>query len=647
MLAGLVAWGMAPQAGQVAPPAAAQNTARAVLLGRVVDADTGQPVGDAVVTVIVRPAGSPPAAPNARSGGPGTNQLRVLTTSEGRFVVRDVPAGAATLTVASPGYINASYGQTRPEGPAQTLTIDPGTRVREVTMRIWRSAALSGVITNDAGEPLPGVMVRAMRRGFTRGQPTFTARNTQQTDDRGVFRLGGLTPGDYIVSVPQTMVSGPAGVMDGLIQAAMQGNITQNSAAFMEMALSGGAMASVGIRMGDMIVGTQSGGVPQPDGKGGWRAYASRYAPGVDVSSAATMFTLKSGEERAGVNVTLPLLPTVTISGVVMGPTGPAANIGVRLRHAAESMVVDAMSDVAAATTRADGSFLMAGVPQGSYVLRVVRPARPAAPTAAQLAEIPEEMRASMAAMFAQSPNDNRTLFAQAPLTVERDVTDLAITLGAGATVAGRVEFQGAQAPSNLNQLAITLTPLSLDWTASGSAFLGQTGRVSDDGTFVTAGSPPGRYALTLQGGRAPSGFFLKSIVINGRDVTYDAFDLDDRDITGAVVTFTNRASALNGTVQAAAGAADAGATVVVFPAAWREWVSGGMNTGVLRVTRAAEAGTFTMEGLPPREYLVVAVSNTDAVDTQDPATFERLARVATAVTLGDGETRTVALRVQ
>jgi len=146
----VVAW--APQVPQ-APPATA------VLLGQVVDAETGAPVTDVVVQMAIRAA------------APGANQIRLLTGADGKFVVRDVPVGNVQLSVSGAGYVNGGYGQTSPGGPVQPFVITADAKVADVKIRLWRTATISGVVTDERGEPRPGIEVRAMRRTFVRGQP--------------------------------------------------------------------------------------------------------------------------------------------------------------------------------------------------------------------------------------------------------------------------------------------------------------------------------------------------------------------------------------------------------------------------------------------------------------------------------------------
>jgi uncharacterized protein (DUF2141 family) len=571
----------------------------------------------------------------------------VLTTGEGRFVVRDLPAGVVNMTVVAAGYINGSYGQTRPGGAPEPLRIRPGEAALTARIRIWRTSSISGIVRDGQGEPLPGQQVRALFRSFQRGQPRVAVRATAVSDDRGAYYLSGLQPGDYLVSVAQTMVSMPAAMLDTMLTSVMGGDMS-GAMALADVAMSGGAIAANGTRIGDMVVGTPTGGVPRPGEDGRWLVLAGRLAPSAETSAEATMITLGTGEVRSGVDITLPYERTVSVSGRILGPNGPVADLPVRLQFAREDLVSDSSADVASATTRKDGTFTMPAVPRGAYVLRAMRAARPSV-SAAQLAQVPEEMREMMQKMLGAPGEDPRTLYADMPITVSGDVKDVALTLSAGATVSGRFEFLGTGKPPGMTGVRISLTALDGRWSSQGMLPMAMAGAATEvnatDMTFTTAGQPPGRYAVTL----APAnltGWFVRSIVVNGQDVTYSPLELGNRDLTGMVITYTDKSSSIGGQVQLGE-AARTGATVVLFPRAWREWIAGGMHSSLSRSLRTVETGAFALNGIPPHEYLIAAVPNEDAPDMQDPTVFEALERIATPVRVMEGDSQRVSPRLQ
>src|SRR5262245_16855825 len=102
---------LARQDQKVVEPAKHFKTQRgpsALVLGRVVDATTNQPIANAVVSLGVR------AQPTSSN---------VYTTDAGYFVFRDLPAGSYPLTVVASGYLSGGFGQRRPGGPTQPLSL--------------------------------------------------------------------------------------------------------------------------------------------------------------------------------------------------------------------------------------------------------------------------------------------------------------------------------------------------------------------------------------------------------------------------------------------------------------------------------------------------------------------------------------------
>jgi subtilisin family serine protease len=144
----------------------------------------------------------------------------------------------------------------------------------------------------------------------------------------------------------------------------------------------------------------------------------------------------------------------------------------------------------------------------------------------------------------------------------------------------------------------------------------------------------------------------FKSAILDGRDLSESPFDLT-RDISGVVLTFTDRWSGLGGTVQ---GAGADGATIVVFPTNSEGWTNYGLNPRRLRSARAtgvgtfgskSERGDFSLSSLPPGDYYVAAIPEEDSVRWRDPKVLETLALVATHVTVIEGEHKMVDLRVK
>jgi hypothetical protein len=168
--------------------------------------------------------------------------------------------------------------------------------------------------------------------------------------------------------------------------------------------------------------------------------------------------------------------------------------------------------------------------------------------------------------------------------------------------------------------------------------------RVDAEGRFTSGGFPAGKYQVSgtvppaIIGGVQPLAWFFKSAVLNGRNLSDDPLEMEGEDISGVVVTFTDRTSSLGGSVMDSSGRPDTSAEVVVFPADGQGWRTGLPNPRRIRNTRVSQAGTYEFGSLPAGEYYVAAMGAASAGDPQDPKFLEKLMPVASKVTVADGD---------
>ncbi len=310
--------------------------------------------------------------------------------------------------------------------------------------------------------------------------------------------------------------------------------------------------------------------------------------------------------------------------------------------------------ETAATVTDAAGGFTFPAVPPGEYVLRVLRLPRPpvAVDEGPRIFVSPSLGTVTMSGGVQTSnappapapvPTD-ATLCAQVPLSVSgRDVNDLVVPLTPAPRVSGRVEFEGTSekplSPS-LVGIRIQLNPADGSRLTDRTLTL-QTGHPDANGDFATYGVPPGRYVVGIAG--APAGWTLKGVLYQGRDLADTAVDLGTKDITGVVITFTDRPSAIVGVVQGPNGP-DPDAVVLVYPTDPDAWAMSGGIPRRLRTARANAAGGYSLTGLPPGEYNVIAVKEDTVGDWQDPALLQALTRYAQQVRLVEGDRKTIDL---
>jgi hypothetical protein len=217
----------------------------------------------------------------------------------------------------------------------------------------------------------------------------------------------------------------------------------------------------------------------------------------------------------------------------------------------------------------------------------------------------------------------------------DRDVTSAPLMLQSGFRVAGRIVVEGDAASLPMNRMYVNLE--AVDRTLFGEFSEIQ---VAPDGTFRSVEAPGARYRLTLP---VPAGWFVKSITRNGQALEDLPFDLKEP-LTDLVITVSNRGAQLSGSLRTPAGAPDATAVVLLFPADSRQWVDFSAYARGIEEVRTGKDGAYSIVDLPEGDYLVVALAQ-QQLDWGQPKFFETLSRLATRVTLGAGGSRTLDLR--
>jgi hypothetical protein len=350
--------------------------------------------------------------------------------------------------------------------------------------------------------------------------------------------------------------------------------------------------------------------------------YPTTFHPAALNPAQAMTVALGSGEERIGIDLQLQPVSTVRVSGTLMAPSGPAGMVALRLIPAGVTEIApEALAPVS--VSDASGAFTFAVVPQGQYTLRAATRSGPADIT---------------------RPGSDM-YWLDMPLGVSGDDVDgVVAVLRPALRITARLEFEGAtprpaappQRPGQFTPPPFTLESDDLSPTATG----GTAGSAGDQ-SFTLAGYSPGKYRVRVSG--SPAGWMFKSAMLNGVDVSETPFEFT-RDIPDLVLTYTDRWSGLGGVVQ---GPGAGGAMILVFTTNPQGWENTGINPRRLKSTRANAKGEFGLSSVAPGDYYVVAVAEEQAADWRDPKTLEVLARLATQVSVAEGEHKTIDLRLK
>ena len=569
-----------------------------MVVGQVIDAGSGRPVAGAIVAL------GGPAMPTGL--GP-----RVLTGSDGRFVFRDLRRGEHTMTASKPGYADGAHGRYRAGGPSAPLNLNENERVGDVVIRLWRHAAISGTVVDEAGERLVGVQVRAFRRSVAGGRRRFLSSSGGTTDDRGIYRIGSLLPGDYIVATVPRHTAVPLSLYRNRAPGTPLGNPLVEIGMLAPADMAGFAVleaGNAGIVLGRGTV------MPPPAPNGRLFVYPTTFHPSTLTGSAGAVITVRSGEEYPNADLQLTPVPTASVSGFLHGPDGPLKRALLRLVPVNTTELPSEL-DLPTTLTDGGGAFTLPAVPSGHYTIRLNRGAP-----------------ASQAAAGA--------LWLDEPVSVGTDdIEGLALMATTGIRISGRVEFEGelSRARPTLSNIQVVIEPA--DIIPNTALFFT---RPSATGDFLSIPVPGGRYYIRIP--NSPAGWMFKSATIEGRDVADTPFLLS-QEPTHVVITFTDRWSGIRGNVQSAAGR-DATALVIVFPSDRDTWGSTGSSPRRVRSTRASKIGEYSFN-LPAGEYYVLAIPEEQSADWQDPEFLEAASRGAARVTIAEGERKIQDLRTR
>jgi hypothetical protein len=641
-------------------PGAGAAASTGLIVGVVVDAGTGQPVSGAVVTLggaaVAFAVGALPPGVDPDSVSPvQRSPRRVLTGADGRFVYRGLAEGSYTITASKGGYLAGAFGRRRPGGPSRMLDLEEGERVGDATLHLWKHASISGSVVDETGEPVVGTSVRSYRRTISGGRWRFVPAGSGTTDDRGIYRLTSLIPGDYFVLAASTQSALPLGAVEAYRRALESNDPLLRQEISRELIRAGGSPNLPGstsaLQVGDAVISLGRSATPPPIVDGRFFVYPTMFYPASPTASNASAIAVGSGEERAGIDIQLKLAPTARVSGVLTGPSGPVANTALHLVAAGSDDLLDELES-AGTLSDVNGAFTFHGVPQGHYTLKVLKVPQPPPGPGVTTTIIQSSGGGATVTVGSTMPSGggvpvlrystDPVLWGAIPVAVgEEDVTGIVLSLRSGSNLRGRVEFAGTAERPAADQLPrITLTINIADGRRV-SGQLPARAQVDAKGEFTSASIAAGRYLVSVLG--VPAGWSLKSVTAGSRDLSDLPFEIAGSDIDGIVVTLTDEPSELTGTIRSSQGAPDPDAAALVFPADTALWTL--MVPRRMRLARPDRAGKYSLKDLPPGDYLAVAVPDELTGEWQAPANLETLARVASRVHVSDAGTTTRDLR--
>jgi len=356
-----------------------------------------------------------------------------------------------------------------------------------------------------------------------------------------------------------------------------------------------------------VAVGQVAGGMAAADIPG----YATTYFPGTSNVAEVQFVHVEPGQEITA-DFSLARSNAFRITGTATNANGEPVTGGIALMTTERSGSPTGVE--LGARIDQDGHFEFRNVAPGDYVLQVAR--------------------------RNGNPFDEGQFAYEYITLVDKDVTDLEIQTSIGSSLSGRVIVDSGGSLA-LDQVEISAMPVDVDRAPRIGGPPGRA-RVNADGTFTLSGISGDR---RLQLVRAPQGWTLRTVLAHGMDVTDQpiAFGRDDQSIDDIQIVLTNRVTRITGTVSTPTNVSPGDLAVLAFAADRETWYQG---TRYRKRVTPTSAGIYTIEGLPPGDYyLVAAPPPRDAGEWLAPAVLDRLVPNATRVRVADGEQVSAPLR--
>lgn len=507
----------------------------------------------------------------------GSSVVSTTADTSGRFEFTGVPAARVQVTASRVGYFD--YDNLWNGEPEEPVwqPVSAGQRIQGARIALYRGGVVAGRVIDEFGEPAVGVEIEVLRR----------------------------EPGD-----------------------GGSGSVRTTSSPITPTTDDTGTFRVWGLAPGDYLVGARPNRfvADASDADARREGYASTYYPGTASLSNARSVRVEPGKDTAGVSFGLVTVPLSTLRGTVQLPAdtpGRTITVGVGL------VAPQRLDGYVTRGTRVrdDGSFELTRLAPGTYQVT----ARSFQPGGVE---------------YWGTANVEVT---------GTDLDGVSIPLRAGAIVRGRV----------VNEVGEPVgVPVMVSLTSNdGRAPMPRPARTYSDGSFRLEGAfgtqhlravearmipgaeAPGINVRALQevtpATRALTTWWMKSIALNGRDVTDEPIDFDQGGIN-LVVTMTNRAASVRGTVAWNRAPGRQRPAVVVFVDDDTRWTRPSRLVGASEVD---EAGRYDVRGLPAGDrYLAVAVEGAARAVLARPEMLAALRPLATPLRVDEGGTHEVAL---
>jgi hypothetical protein len=326
------------------------------------------------------------------------------------------------------------------------------------------------------------------------------------------------------------------------------------------------------------------------------------YFPGVTDSSFATPITVREGADISGIDLSLTRgnLHSVrlTVEVTPPAPSNPELSFYITPKRNEGAATAGAVQFHSAGRN----TYVSPLLANGSYEIEV----------------------------YLRDPDPIR--WAHTTVEIEgRDVDAGKLVVGPGVWLRGNVTA-AEQLPVGVrrSQLQVTLHPMD------GSIFLVPSAQVADDGSFVIPRVPERRFKVDLTG--LPPEVYFSSARYSGREVLNSGFMVSATGRSALDLSIASSGGVIAGVVRNQKDEPISNGTVLVYP-------FGTDNPKLIRTALTDRFGVFSIPGVPPGEYGVLAWSDGRSKAYLDPVFLKAIENQATKVVVQRGFTNTINVR--
>jgi hypothetical protein len=155
------------------------------LTGRVVDANTGEPIARAHITI------------HFVQGAQPAPEVNLLSDADGTFKITNLPNGGYQVTCDKAGYLPASQGM----AGAPPVNSADGKSTTTMIMKLTAQAAVEGTVVDDRDMPAANAFIQLVRQQVVNGRRQWQGTQGAGSDEMGSFRVFGLAAGRYYIAV--------------------------------------------------------------------------------------------------------------------------------------------------------------------------------------------------------------------------------------------------------------------------------------------------------------------------------------------------------------------------------------------------------------------------------------------------------------